>query len=174
MDTATKIPFYQRINPRMLVIVLIALALPGWIAYTYFDALISHGVKDMGTYKVVDLKAMSDFPFNQDHGRLDDIPPQFVALNGQEVELIGEIYAPDSASDEINHFQLCYSIAKCCFSGPPQVQHFVNAVVPNGGYIERTGTQVRVRGKLFVNIENNPKGGISSIYRLTVSHVEPT
>lgn len=178
MESAVKIPLYQRINMRLLVILLIALALPGWIAYTYFDAMISHGqsttVDESGKeITKVNLKFMSDYPFNQSYGTINDIPQWVVALDGKEVELVGEIWAPDSASDQLDHFQLCYSIAKCCFSGPPQVQHFVNAVVPNNRTVEHYSSQVRVRGKLSVGIEKNPQGGIANIYRLTVSSVEP-
>src|SRR5207249_4376754 len=109
----------------------------GYPVYVLVDAQISGGIKDAGGgYKQVDLKAMSLFTFDQDNGTIKDIPKKWRDLEGQKVILEGELWSPASAGPHGASVQLCYSIAKCCFQGPPQVQHFVNLAPPSNGSID--------------------------------------
>src|SRR4051812_24263273 len=125
---AAKVPVYERINLRLLIFASVMLLIVGYPLYLYFDSVFHEGIKDAGNgYKEVDLKAMSTFAFDQVHGTNTDVPKKWRDLSGQKVILYGEMWAPDNASDELDHFDLCYSIAKCCFTGPPQVQHFVKS-----------------------------------------------
>src|SRR5690606_20800474 len=97
----------------------------GFPVYWLVDAMVTGGIKDRGDYKEVDLKAMSDWDFDQVRGSLEDVPPQWRALDGERVLLTGEMWAPNSFGGALDRFELVYSISKCCFSGPPQIQHFV-------------------------------------------------
>src|SRR5687768_14568220 len=119
--TATyKPPLSERINVRMIVFAAVMLLLIGYPTYYYLDIALTGGVKDLGNgYKQVDLRAMSTFPFDQNNGTLDDVPEQWRALDDQKVVLYGEMYNDMSAGDRLATFELVYSIAKCCLSGPP-------------------------------------------------------
>ena len=79
-----------------------------------------------------------------------------------------------AAGPEVPQFQLCYSIAKCCFSGPPQVQHFVDSTVVNGGSVPYYSGLVSVTGTLHVNVKVDQEvGKVVSVYQLDVERVEP-
>ena len=86
--------------------------------------------------------------------------------------LVGEMWDPLSAGERITNFDLVYSIAKCCFSGPPQIQHFVHATATNGaklGYYQGT---VEVKGTLHVNVKREA-GAVTSVYQMDVESVTP-
>jgi len=172
MDTAVKMPISERINLRLIVFSTIALLLLGYPTYVFVTESLTGGVRDHGTFKEVDLKAMSNFEMDQNDATLDDIPKTFRALDGQRVMLEGEIYQPFSANDKVAGFQLCYSIAKCCYSGPPKVQHFVNVRVGEGKTVRVYDNLVRVVGILHVKIEKE-NGKIQSVYSLDVDTVDP-
>lgn len=171
MESAVKVPFSERINFRMIVFAAVVLALVGTPVYIYLDSRLSGGIKNHGDYLEVDLKAMSNFPFDQINGTAEDIPRQFRALDGKRVMVEGEIWAPNSAGSELQNFELVYSIAKCCFSGPPQIQHFVQSK-PVKGKVPYYSGLVRVVGTLHVNVQK-AGGQVSSVYQLQVESVDP-
>jgi hypothetical protein len=172
--TTTDIPLSQRINVRMLIFAAVALLLIGYPIYIYFSESLTGGIHDYGSYKLVDLKAMSNFEMDQVNGTPDQIPAQWRELDGKRVALEGELWQPTGAGDKMTGFQLCYSIAKCCFSGPPKVQHFVDAHVVDGKSVEYHENLVRVVGTLHVNIKKDKEAGkILSIYQLDVDSLEP-
>jgi hypothetical protein len=72
----------------------------------------------------------------------------------------------------ISNFDLCYSIAKCCFNGPPQVQHFVKSTVVNGKKVPYYDGLVRVTGTLHVNVKTDELGKVASVYQLDVERVD--
>lgn len=166
------IPFRERINLRIIVFVLAIGVIVGFPVYLFVDSVVSGGVKDRGDYKEVDLKAMSDFPFDQTRGTIEDIPGRFRQLDGERILVTGEIWAPNSTSPQLNNFELVYSISQCCFSGPPQIQHFVEATVPQGTVPYYRGL-VKVLGTLHVTVERDDTGRIARVYRMEVEHVEP-
>lgn len=173
MDSATKIPLSERVNIRLVVFLVAIGAIVGFPTYLFVDALVSGGIKDRGDYIYADLKAMSDFPFDQVNGRLEDVPQRYRQLNGKRVMVEGEIWAPNSSGPQLRNFELVYSISKCCFSGPPQIQHFVEANVVNGGTVPYYRGVVRVVGTLHVNVERDPTGKVARVYRMEVEKVEP-
>src|SRR5215213_5668918 len=121
-----KVPLGQRVNLRIIIFAAFMLLVIGYPAYLIIEMQVTGGVKKVaGGFTEVDLKAMSSFQFDQVDGAIEDVPKKWRDLDGKKVILYGEIWAPNAAGDEINDFQLCYSIAKCCYSGTPQVQHFV-------------------------------------------------
>ena len=69
-------------------------------------------------------------------------------------------------------FQLCYSITKCCFNGPPQVQHFVDCHVQDGANLEVYPNLVRIKGVLHVNVQYEA-GKVKSVYQMDVESVDP-
>lgn len=156
-------------NWRIPVFVLAVLTPFAWALWQFASY---RPIVDRGTYKEVDLKAMSNFEMDQVYATDADIPKQYRDLDGQRVLMIGEMWAPYSVDGRLGGFDLCYSIAKCCFSGPPKIQHFVKASVPNGkqaGYYEGP---VKVMGTLRVGVEQQD-GRVASIYRLEVESVTP-
>ncbi len=167
-----RIPLSQRINLRMIVFIGVIVMLVGYPVYTLIDAQLTGGIKDIGGgYKLVDLKAMSTYTFDQDNGSLQDIPDKWRALNGQKVVLYGELWQPTGVDDQMQRFDLCYSIAKCCFNGPPQVQHFVHARVLPGKSAQYHDNLVKVTGILHVDVKKDA-GKVASVYQLDADSVE--
>ncbi len=173
-STATyKPPLSERINVRMLLFAAVMLLLIGYPTYYYLDIALTGGVKDLGNgYKEVDLRAMSTFPFDQNNGTLNDVPEQWRALDGQKVVLYGEMWNGTSAGDKLATFELVYSIATCCLSGPPQIQHFVHSKVADNGMADYYSGQVKVTGTLNVDVKREA-GKVVSVYQLNVESVEP-
>ena len=173
MDTTVHVPLSERINVRMIVFAVLLFVLIGVPTYWYLDAAITGGVKDVGGgYKEVDLKAMSNFIFDQTSGTINDVPEKWRKLDGQKVILYGEMWQPYQAGDSVGGFELVYSIAKCCFSGPPQVQHFVKATVVNGKKVGYYDGLVKVTGTLHVNVKKS-EGKVERVYELDVDSVDP-
>src|SRR5262245_31682171 len=132
-DIAVKPSSSRRINYRIIIFAAVIALLVGYPMYIFLDSELTHGVRDAGGGSTnVDLKQLSTFAFNQDDGRLEDIPQRWRDLNGKSVILIGEIAPTGFRSRNVDEFDLCYSVAKCCFSGPPQVQHFVESKMKAG------------------------------------------
>jgi hypothetical protein len=173
MDTAVKAPITDRINFRLIGFLLILGVLVGYPVYIYIDSVVSGGIKERKDgYLEVDLKAMSSFVFDNDKGSIDDVPEKWRNLNGKKVILQGEMWAPNAATSTIESFELVYSIAKCCFSGPPQIQHFVQSRVPGGGKVPFYAGLVNVRGTLKVDVIRT-EGKVVGVYWLDVERVDP-
>ena len=170
---AEKIPLRERFNLRMIFFIGLIALLVGYPVYVMIDMQVTGGVKRLSSgYMDVDLKAMSTFTFDQTNGRLEDIPQKWRDLDGKKVVVHGEMWEPNVAGDSVQDFQLVYSIAKCCFSGPPQIQHFVHAKAKDGaqfGYYQGT---VEVKGILHVNVKKEA-GAVTSVYQLDVEDVQP-
>jgi hypothetical protein len=109
-----KVPLSQRFNVRMVVFGLVMLMPIGYIVYDFLDSVVTGGIKDIGGgYKLVDLKAMSDFSLDQVDGKQEDIPKKWRDLDGAHVVLYGEMWEPMSAgNDAVAGFDLCYSITQ--------------------------------------------------------------
>lgn len=175
MDAITKIPMQQRINLRMIVFAGVLLLMIGYPVYLFIDQKLHGGIWDVrdkhGDYKMVDLKTLSGFEMDQMRAVNDDIPSEFRALDGQRVGLVGEMWTGRSAGSAQRDFDLVYSIAKCCFSGPPKVQHFIRCKAIPGAKLEFISGMVKVIGKIHIGIENEG-GTILSVYRMEVESVE--
>jgi hypothetical protein len=175
MDAAINAPLRGRFNFRILIFAGLLALLIGYPLYVYVDNVVTGGVKDLGNgVKLVDLKTMSSFVFDQMNGKQEDVPEKWRALDGRKVVLEGEMWAPNAAGPDVDFFQLCYSIAQCCFSGPPQVQHFVDARIPGGGVVPYYSGLVRVVGTLHVNVRRDPETGkVATVFQMDVERVEP-
>ena len=158
----------------MIAFGLVVLCVVGYPVYLYLDSVVTGGIENLGGgYKQVDLKAMSNFSLDQTNGQTQDVPQKWRDLDGQNVVLYGEMWEPMSAGNsDVTRFQLCYSIAKCCFNGPPLVQHFVKSVVAPGKSLQAYDNLVKVTGKLHVNVVHDA-GKVSSVYELEVQNIEP-
>jgi hypothetical protein len=160
------------LNFRILVFVLVIAAIIFGIGYMWWSVVGTHGIRQSGDAYQVDLKSMSTFPFDQRHGTIDDVPARYRELDGKKVELIGEMWAPGASSPRLKKFDLVYSIAKCCFSGPPQIQHFVKSTTVGDPAPYYEGL-VRVTGTLKVEVTKDPDGTVSGIYHVAVESVNP-
>jgi hypothetical protein len=170
----------ERINPRMIGVVVVGMLIVGLIGsmfFTWAQQVVTGGIVNHGDYSELNLKSMSLFEMDQKNGRDEDIPSKWRAMDGKKVVLIGEVWQPDSVGPQGAHnFQLCYSIANCCFGGPKKLQHFVMASVPtdHDGVQAITGASARVEGILHVGIQRDPELGTPiSVYRLDVTSVAP-
>jgi hypothetical protein len=173
---AGKPPFFQRINWRILVFISVILLPIALIFLWWLNEFLSGGVHDYGAYKEVDLKAMSTFDMDQTNATMKDIPEKWRNLEGKKVLMQGEMWAPNYAGDtaKVNYFQLVYSKTKCCFSGPPLAQHFVDGNVVTGKHAYYYDVPVKVLGTLHVFVRKDPTSGIvKSIYHVDVEKVTP-
>ena len=168
------IPLSERFNFRIITFIVIFAFLLGAPLYIYLDSLISGGLKNRGNYFEVDLKAMSDITFDQDYGRLEDVPPRWRELDGKTVEMTGEI-APGSfsAAGVDNKFDLVYSVSKCCMTGTPLIQHFIKVTVPQTAKTDvHSDGSIVVRGKLRVDVTRDPETKkINGVYHVTASEI---
>jgi hypothetical protein len=167
-------PLRERVNLRLIGFVAIFAVIFGWIIFLSLDSVISGGRKNHGDYWSVDLKAMSDFKFSQTDGTVDDVPKQWRELNGQTVLLEGEMAPTGQTSNGVGRqFELVYSVAKCCFGGPPQIQHFVKVTVPPDAEVNVQHSGVlRVKGKLKVDVTRDPEtGAINGVYHVLAEGV---
>jgi hypothetical protein len=157
----------------MLIFAAVILWIAGYPTYLYLQAAITGGITHRGDLTIVDLKAMSSFEMDQVSGTTSDVPPQFRAIDGKRVMLTGEMWAPNSAAGQLQGFDLVYSIGKCCFSGPPKVQHFVRSSVVGHNRVDYLSGQVNVIGTLRVGIVPGDIG-VQSVYRLEVESIGPS
>jgi hypothetical protein len=159
-------------NWRTWALIGTAIFLFGYPIFEYAETAITGGISRRGDLLVVDLKALSSFEMDQDNGTNDDIPVRYRQLDGKRVLLIGQMYNPYAASDgQIRVFTLVYSISNCCFNGPPKVQHFIQATVPQGkGVNDWSGDFVNVVGTLHVGVQS-AEGHVQSVYRIDVDSV---
>jgi hypothetical protein len=168
-----KPPLSERINFRMIILGIVALVIVGGPFFIWARATLSGGIINHGDYTEADLKAMSLFEMDQYNGQINDVPQRWRNLDGKPVELVGEVWAPHGAANgNIHDFQLCYSIAKCCFSGPPQVQHFVYATVDPDSHLDLQGSPTKIFGILHVGIEKDGDK-IKTLYRMDVKDIRP-
>jgi hypothetical protein len=173
IDYGVKRPLSERINFRMLTVIGVFLLLVGIPVYQFLSAEMTHGIQKDGSLYRVNLKQMGYFPFNDMTGTVNDIPPEFRKLDGKEVALEGFIFPMDGSGDKVHSFQLVYNIQKCCFSGPPQVQERVFAVVPNGS-VDYNPEEIRAIGTVHVVLNRDrDTGKIITVYTMDVHRVEP-
>ena len=170
---APKTPWGERINFRLLLVGAVVLLLVGFPFFVWIREALSGGIIRHGDYSDVNLKAMSSFEMDQVSGRVTDIPAKFRALDGTRVALVGEMWQPAQAGDgSLRYFQLVYSKTKCCFSGPPLAQHFVDSHVAPGRDAYYYPDMVRVWGTLRIQFRKEA-GVIKSVYAVDVDKVEP-
>jgi hypothetical protein len=167
-------PVSERINFRLITFISAFLLLLGAPIYLYLDSALTGGIKNYGDYFKVDLKAMSSFTFDQVAGKLEDVPPQWRELDGKRILLHGEI-APGgfNARGADGFLELVYSVQKCCFSGQPQIQHFVQVTVPQSADVKLTTSgEIEVLGQLKVDVVRDPETGkITGVYHLRAERV---
>lgn len=172
MQTTASLEAVRRVNYRLAVLLAVVALLTGYPLYWFLRTALTHGIVDRGDYVEVDLKAMSDFRFDQVNGADADIPARFRQLQGRRVVLVGEMFSGRAAAGRPADFELCYSISKCCFVGQPQIQHFVKCTVPRGRKVRFYDGPVRVTGTLSVGVQREG-ASILSVYRLDVEDVKP-
>ena len=173
-EPSGKLPLSQRINLRVIVFAAVILGLVGWPIYTFVKQALTHGIEDYGSYKKVDLKAMGNFLIdNYATATLNDVPKQYRELDGQKIELAGEIYAPNETGQRLHEFELVYSIQRCCVNGPPLAQERVFARVPNvkGLPLPDGSGYARVTGTLHVTMHREA-GQVTKVYEMDVDKIE--
>ncbi len=168
------VPLRERINVRMIVFVLAIGVIVLMPAYVFFRDALTGGVTRSGDYHLVDLKAMGNFPFDQQSGKLENIPKEYRELDGKKVKLQGFMWGHRSAGDRGTEFQFVYNVNECCFKGPPQVQERVYAYAPKGRSFRIFSYQfAEITGTLHVRIVRDKEGAIYSIYDLDVEDTKP-
>jgi hypothetical protein len=172
MDVATKVPLSQRINFRVLIFLAVVITPVAFVLFQFLQTTVTGGIIDRGQYLEVDLKTISSFEMDQNDATDAQVPEKFRALNGKRVLLVGEMYQPFTVGGKVTEFDLVYSIAKCCVTASPKIQHFVKSKVVPGKAAEYYGGLVNVMGRFHVGVEK-AGGRISSVYRVDVESVSP-
>ena len=171
-SAAAKVPLSQRVNLRIVAFIAVIALLVGYPVYVLISEQVTGGIHHTGGYVETNLKAMGNFQFDGSSGTIEDVPAQWRELDGKKLSLVGEIWAPNEASNEIRNFELVYSIAKCCFGGPPKVHERVFCKVPDGKSISYEGGFYNVKGTLHVSVKKEG-GAVSSVYTLDVESATP-
>jgi hypothetical protein len=164
-------PLGERVNLRLIGF-LVLVSLPFlWCLWLILDQRM---IVNRGDYYEVDLKAMGNFPFNDETDTIDAVPREVRELDGKRVMFEGEMYAPDQAASQVEGFQLVYSIVDCCLGGPPKVQERVFASVPEGRRVRNYtgGPQITCVGTLHVDVKKID-GKTVSVFTMDVDEVEP-
>jgi hypothetical protein len=145
------------------------------VGYPLFDAVdgaIPHHLRQHGGIWECDLKTLGNFEFDQANGKSEDIPKEFRDLDGKRIKVTGEMWAPFRADGRVIDFDLVYSVASCCFSGPPRIQHIVKARVRGGASAPYSQGRVDAEGTLHVGVVKTGDA-IDSIYRMDVDRLDP-
>ncbi len=163
----------DRLNLRVVLFTAVVLVPVIALGYVYLSTVMSSGIKEVeGGYTWVDLQKMSSFTFDQRNGTLEQVPEQWRALDGRKVILEGEMWSSKSSGPELSEFDLVWSVANCCFTGAPQVQHFVRSTTADGKPVRYYARPVRVKGTLKVDVTSEA-GQVTGVYHLDVESVEP-
>ena len=162
-------------NWRLMAFVGFFCALFGSLGYTIFSEVISNGIHYHGNVAEVNLKALGQFPLDDQNGILADVPKDYRLLDGKKVELKGFLFAGKSAAATVQRCQLVWNIQKCCFGGPPLVQERVFLVAPRDRSLTLydPSTFVSVVGTLHVTLEKNSEGSISTVYQMVPDSITP-
>ena len=160
-------------NFRILLFLLIVAVPIAGLGFVYARTALSDGTRELADGSLwVDLQKMVSFEFDQRNGRTEDIPAQWRQLDGQRVVLEGEMVPTRSAAGQVRDFQLVWSVAQCCYTGQPQIQHFVNATVADDKRVNVYRQPVRVKGTLTVDARQE-NGQVVGLWWLDVENVEP-
>src|SRR5258705_2276074 len=129
---AAKLPLSERINLRMVIFFAVILIPIGYMVYLFADTWRSHGIWDekdsrYGSYKKVDLNAMSLFQLNQIQATDADIPPEYRALDGNRVMLVADQYLRGRGRVQQLEFDLVFAISKGCFIVPREIRHLIKS-----------------------------------------------
>ena len=169
----------QRLRPRLqnwrLLLFVAVVATPFiWAGYSFLSSTMTGGIHHYGDYTFVELKPMGNFGFDDQAGRLTDVPREFRELDGKRVKLQGMMYAGMYGGAQVANFELVYNIQKCCFSGPPKVQERVFVHSPGSKLVPYYNQMVDVVGKLHVRIKRNDVGTVESVYDLDLENLNPS
>jgi len=161
------------INSRLIAFVTVIAFLVGYPVFQYGFASWSNGVSDAGNgLTAVDLKALGNFPFDDENGTINDIPHRFRELDGKKVVLEGFMANPNSAGQDVWAFEFVYNRTICCFLGPPMVQERVFAHISSGNPVRFRNEMVRCVGTLHIRLHKNDGGKIDAVYDMDVDRVE--
>lgn len=164
-------PWWTQFTWRTVLCALAAGSVLVYPVYCVLDAAITHGIHERDGLLHVDMQAMSAFPIDQATGTDNDIPICYRQLDGKRVELHGEMWNSVSTGGMVSKFNLVYSVATCCYGGPPRIQCFVKSTMANGQQVEYRHGRMSAIGILHVGVEKTA-GQITSVYRLDVQSVE--
>lgn len=163
-------------NMRIVAFILIIGGLVGALTYPFIHSAVTRGIEAQsdGSLKI-DLQHISLFEFDPMNGKLEDVPADFRKLDGKRVEFYAEIAPPTfGPKTDPKAFELVFSVAKCCMTTSPKVQHFVQTRMADNGKFESSGGQVRVRGIFHVKITHDADTGkANGIYHFDCDQMEP-
>jgi hypothetical protein len=115
------------------------------------------------------LQKLGNFAYDAEKG--EGIPDDVKALEGSVVKLEG-FMIPTESADKISKFVLVPDLFACCFGQPPQIQHTVMVVCPEGKAVSYFPDRISVQGTLKVG-EKREEGYVLSIFELGASSIRP-
>lgn len=180
IDYSVKPSLGQKLKPvlrnwRLMAFLGFFVLIFGSLGYTIFGEMLTGGIHKRGELNVVNLKALGQFPFDEQSGTLSDVPKDFRGLDGKKVALQGYMFTTKSAAPEVSDCQLVWNVQKCCFGGPPLVQERVFLYAPGDRKMSRydQNTLVNITGTLRVKVNKNKEGIVTSLYEMVPDSVNP-
>jgi hypothetical protein len=149
-----------RMEPRRLVVlcllsvVMVSAALFGWCA-------------NRARYQSLEMQTMGAFPFDDEHGTLQEIPAAVRALDGRRVSIRGFMMPADNG---IREFTIVPTQVLGDLNPPPRVAECVVAEMPTGKAIAYTMGKLRVDGTFHVSIKNDD-GFVVQVFAMDVDRV---
>ena len=180
IDYSVKPSLGQKLQPvlrnwRLMAFVGFFFVVFGSMGYKIFSEVINNGIHNRNGVAEVNLKALGNFPFDAQTGKVTDVPPAFRGLEGKKVSLQGFMVVMNSAGAAVSDCQLVWNVQKCCFNGPPQVQERVFLTAPADRKIARYDmyTLVNITGTLHVKVDRDSTGTVTSVYTMVPDSVNP-
>jgi len=180
VDYAVKPSIGQKLHPvlknwRLMAFIGFFFVVFGAMGYKIFSEVVNNGIHVRSGVAEVNLKALGQFPFDDQTGKVTDVPSTYRALDGKKVALQGFMVVMNSAGNTASDCQLVWNVQKCCFGGPPLIQERVFLVPPSDRKLTRYDmyTLVNVTGTLRVKVERNDAGTVCAVYTMVPDSVTP-
>ncbi len=156
------------LTPRLRVTLLLAPAILMACILLGHWALLSIGV-GAPKYAEIDLKALGNFPCDEEGGCTQDIPRRWRDLNGRRVEVTGFMGFPVAGAG-VQKYRLVYNVSSPSGFNRPLIQERIDATAPMSMSVFSPYDCVRVSGVLHVGVQRDPSGN-ASVFRMDVESV---
>jgi len=123
-----------------------------------------------GAYKSIDLQTIGAFPFDEEHGTLQEIPEAVRMLDGRRVSIEG-FMIPMDETDAVREFAIVPALPSGGRDGrPPRVTECVVAEMPAGKTTPYSWNRIRVDGTFHVSVKTDD-GFVVSVFAMDVDRV---
>jgi len=154
------------VTPRRLLFIAVALLAAALTGRRIYDRCVTPD------YRTIDLAAMANFNFTPTNPKLEDIPAQYRALDGQRVQVTAEV-CPFGYTLQ----PLTFTLGRGPFTNhfhPVKAQQLIVARARPGKASSIPGSvEVTVYGALHVSLKQNEDGEPVEVYAIDVDRIDP-